>query len=253
VVDKMVTFFDEFYSDITNVVDIEKYDDTYTKTDMYTFGRKTHYMGKDVVIKAKQYRLNHKPFNVRMNVMSDKTTKAVVKMFLGPKYNEYGMEFTSINENRENFIELDHFVVDLVSGMNTINRNCQEFTKFISDHTTYYDLYKDVMMSTKSEMKFAYDKYEKHCGFPWRLMLPKGTKGGMVFKMFFIVVPITDTYTTTYDERTVMCVSFDEYVDKRSFGFPLDRKIDEVYWYTPNMYYYDVTIYHEQDMEITMF
>jgi len=252
-VDKLVTFFDVFYSDITNVVDIEKYDDTYTKTDMYTFGRKTHYMGKDVLIKAKQYRLNHKPFNVLMNVMSDKTQKAVVKMFLGPKYNEYGVEYTSINENRENFVELDHFVVNLVNGMNTINRNCQEFTKFISDHTTYYELYKDVMMSTKSEMKFAYDKYEKHCGFPWRLMLPKGTKGGMVFKMFFIVVPFTDTYTTTYDKTTVTCVSYDEYVDKRAFGFPLDRKIDEVYWYTPNMYYYDVTIYHDQDKEMNMF
>lgn len=256
VVDKLVTYFDTFYSDITNVVDIEEYDDTYTKTDMYTFGRKTHYMGKDVVIKAKQYRLNHKPYNVRVNVMSDKTQKAVLKMFLGPKYNEFGVEYTSINENRQNFVELDYFVVDLVSGMNTIERNCQEFNRFTRDYTTYYDLYKDVMLSTKSEMKFAYDKYGKHCGFPWRLMLPKGMKGGMVFKMYFIVVPYTEpmaTITADMWDETVNCYSFDQLVDRRSLGFPFDRKINEIYWYTPNMYNYDVTIYHEQDMYPMMF
>lgn len=251
VVDKLVTFFDTFYSDITNVVNIEKFDDTYTKTDMYKFGRKTHYMGKDVLIKAKQYRLNHKPFNVRMKVVSDKTQKAVIKMFLGPKYNEYGMEYMSMNENRENFVELEHFTVDLVNGMNTIDRSCQQFRNFIADRTTYYDLYKDVMMSTNSEMKFAYDKYDKHSGFPWRLMLPRGTKGGMVFKMFFIVVPYGDTMTM----QTMPEFSYNSYyyTDYRSYGFPLDRTINEAYWYTPNMYYYDVTIYHEQDVELMMF
>lgn len=249
VVDKLVTFFDTFYSDITNVVDIEKFnDDTITKTDMHKFGRKANYMGDDIIIKAKQYRLNHKAFNVRMDVLSDKTQKAVIKMFLGPKYNEFGFEYTSINENRENFVELEHFTVDLVSGMNTINRNCQQFAKFITDRTSFYDLYKDVMMSTNSGMKFAYDKYEKHCGFPWRLMLPKGTKGGMVFKMFFIVVPYVDTVAT----QEFTCGSY-YYTDYRSYGFPLDRKVNEVYWYTPNMYYYDVTIYHEQDVEFSMF
>jgi len=255
VVDKLVTFFDTFYSDITNVVDVEKYDDTYTKTDMYTFGRKSHYTGNDFVIKAKQLRLNHKPFNVRLNVLSDKVQKVVVKMFLGPKYNEFGFEYRNINENRENFVELEHFVVDLVPGTNAIDRNCQEFSKFIGDYTTYFDLYKDVMMSTtKTEMKFAHDKYEKHCGFPWRLMLPKGTKGGMEFKMYFIVVPYVDMRTTMMrDEPTFVCGSYDQYVDYRSFGFPLDRTINEMYWFTPNMYYLDTVIFHEETIDMTMF
>jgi hypothetical protein len=254
VVDKLVTFFDTYYSDITNVVDVEQYDDTYTKTDMYTFGRKAYYTGKDFVIKAKQLRLNHKPFNVRLNVLSDKAQRAVVKVFLGPKYNEFGFEYKNINENRENFVELEHFVVDLVAGTNTIDRSCQQFSKFIGDHTSYFDLYKDVMMSTKSEMKFAYDKYEKHCGFPWRLMLPKGTKGGMEFQMFFIIVPQIDVQTTMMrDESMFVCGNYDQYFDYRSYGFPLDRKIREMYWYTPNMYYYDTIIYHEDTIDMKMF
>jgi hypothetical protein len=250
VVDKLVTFFDIFYSDITNVIDIEKFDDTYKETDLKTFGRKTHYMGNDVVIKAKQYRLNHKPFNVHLNVFSEKPQKAAVKMFLGPKYDQYGSEYT-LNKNRENFMQLDYFVVELASGMNAIDRSCQQFSDYVTDYTTYYDLYKDVMTSTKSKTDFYYDKYEHHSGFPWRLMLPKGTKGGMVFKMFFMVMPFTDSMTvkdtlsTTYDNH-------DEY-DYRSYGFPLDRKINELYWYTPNMYYYDVTIYHEEDVKSMMF
>lgn len=251
-VDKLETFFDKFYSDITNVVDVEEFDDKYSKTNMYTFGRKTHYLGQDVLIEAKQYRLNHKPFHVRLNVFSDKIQKAAVKIFLGPKYNEFGFEYTNINENRENFVELDYFVVDLVSGTNTIYRSCQEFTKFIADHTTYYNLYKDVMTSTTSGTKFAYDKYEKYGGFPWRLMLPKGTTGGMEFKMFFFVTPYTDTLTVQ-DETPFSWGSYEEYVDHRSYGFPLDRKINDVYWYTPNMYYYDVTIYHNDTIIDTMF
>lgn len=256
VVDKLVTFFDVSYADITNVVDIEKYDDTYTKTNMYTFGRKASYTGKDFVIKAKQYRLNHKPFNVRLNVVSNKVQKAVVKMFLGPKYDEFGYEYTNINENRENFVELEHFVVDLVSGINTIDRSCKQFNRFIRDQTTYFNLYKEVMTSLTFDDKFAYDKYETYCGFPWRLMLPKGTKGGMEFKMFFIVVPqvYTNTKTTIMrDDPMFRCLDYDRYVDYRAYGFPLDRKINELYWYTPNMYYYDTVIYHEDTVDMMMF
>lgn len=254
VVDKLVTFFETFYSDITNLVNVEKFDDTYTKTDMYKFGRKAHYTGKDFVITAKQLRLNHKPFNLQMKVTSDKAQKAVVKLFLGPKYNEFGFEYKTINENRENFIELDYFVVDLIAGLNTIDRNCQQFTRFINDHTTYFDLYKDVLMSTKSDTKLTYDKYERHCGFPRRLMLPRGTKGGMEFQMFFIVVPQVDGQTDFMREEPMfVCTDYDQYIDYRSYGFPLDRKINEMYWYTPNMYYYDAIIYHEDTIDRKMF
>lgn len=255
VVDKLVTFFEAFNADITNVIDIETFDDSYTKTEMFAFGRKAHYKGKDVHIYAKQYRLNHTPFNVRINVSSNKAQKAAVKIFLGPKYDEFGFEYKSVEANRENFVEMDYFVVDLITGTNTIDRSCQQFSRFIADHTTYFDLYKDVMTSTKTTTKFAYDKYEKYCGFPWRLMLPKGTKGGMEYQMFFIVVPYTDTVTTTTttttDDRIFNCVSYEQFYDSRAYGFPLDRKINEMYWYTPNMYYYDVTIYHEQGKDIT--
>lgn len=32
------------------------------------------------------------------------------------------------------------------------------------------------------------------------------------------------------------------------FYYPLDRPIDEYQWYTPNMYYYDVSIFHKTEI-----
>lgn len=40
------------------------------------------------------------------------------------------------------------------------------------------------------------------------------------------------------------------YVDSLPFYYPLDRPINKYYWYTPNMYYQDVTIYHKTEAEI---
>lgn len=67
--------------------------------------------------------------------------------------------------------------------------------------------------------------------------MPKGKKGGMPFQFYFIVTPYmpsTDAY----------------YIDSLPFGYPFDRKIDETIWFTPNMYYYDVNIFHKKEVEV---
>lgn len=40
------------------------------------------------------------------------------------------------------------------------------------------------------------------------------------------------------------------YIDSLPFGYPFDRKIDETIWFTPNMYYYDVNIFHKKEVEV---
>lgn len=252
-VDKLVTYFDKFESDITNAVDVEVFDEKMPVGEMKKFGKVAHYQGEDFYIKASQYRLNHLPFNVKLDLTSEKATKAIIKMFIGPKYDSYGNLY-GVNENRENFYELDSWIVDLTAGANHIVHASTDFSWFVKDRTTYFDLYKFVMLALKGEYKFPMDMTEAHCGFPSRLMLPKGKKGGMPYQFFFIVVPFkapTVEHYSGYD-KTLSCGvgSGARYLDSYPFGYPFDRKINELTWFTDNMHYHDVLIYHKYEPEI---
>jgi len=250
-VDKLVTFFDTHDSDITNAVNVETVHEK--KTELLKFGRVSHYEGEDIYILARQYRLNHKPFTFKLNVVSDKAVPSVVRVFIGPKYDEHGRVF-DLNTNRKHFVVLDTFKYDLVSGNNVITRNSQDFTYYVKDRTTYYDLYKSVMQAYNGQTVFTLDMTEAHNGFPSRLMLPKGTVGGMPFQFFFIVTPYhapsVEQYSTFDHHITAGVGSGARYVDTLPFNYPFDRSIDRTVWYTPNMFYYDVNIFHTTESDL---
>lgn len=82
-VDKLYTYFDSFDFEITNALYVNE--EEFEKDSFRVI--------------AKQYRLNHQPFNYKINVVSDKSEPVVVRVFLGPKYDEQGNEIP-INDNR---------------------------------------------------------------------------------------------------------------------------------------------------------
>lgn len=250
-IDKLVTYFDVHEADITNVVDVERVYEK--KTDLLKFGYASHYQGEDIYIKARQYRINHLPFTFKLNAFSDKSQRSVVRVFIGPKYDDKGFVI-DINENRKNFFLLDKFTYDLVSGNNVITRNSQEFSWFVKDRTTYYELYKNVMSAYNGETTFTLDMSEAHNGAPNRLILPKGSKGGYPFQFFFIVTPYSSPKVEQFStfEYTINAGvgSGSRYIDTLPFGYPFDRPIDKTVWYTPNMYYYDVKIFHKTETDI---
>ncbi|EDS42105.1 hexamerin 2 beta [Culex quinquefasciatus] len=99
------------------------------------------------------------------------------------------------------------YMVDLVVGKNTIMRNSRDFFWSVRDRTMYTDLYKKMMMSITGKDKFILDMSEAHCGFPDRLILPKGWTSGMQMQMYFILTPYTMTEVkndVTFD-KTYMC------------------------------------------------
>lgn len=251
-VDKLITYFEYYDADISNAVDIE-YPIEEHMSDLRRFGRVSHYNGEDYVIKARQLRLNHVPFKVIINAMSEAASPSVVRIFLGPKYDESGHLLT-LNENRHNFVLLDLFKYDLVAGQNVISRESREFFMQVKDRTTYYELYKWVMYAYEGTKPFPMDNTEAHAGFPNRLLLPKGKKGGLAYKLFVHISPYNAPSVpqySTYDQYISVGIgSGSKYVDSMPFGYPLDRKIDPYYWYTPNMYYYDIQIYHKTENEI---
>jgi len=94
VVDKLITYFDQFDTSINNGLMIDNAKEA-----------------ESTLIKIRQYRLNHKPFTYHITVNSNKNVKAVIRVFLGPKYDVHGHEL-NISENYMNFVEMDQWNVD---------------------------------------------------------------------------------------------------------------------------------------------
>ena len=101
VVDELVTYFETFESMISNAVAVH-----------------SHKEAQNLFIKARQQRLNHKPYSYHITVNSDKTTKGWIRVFLGPKYDVHGHEINII-DNWKNFFELDKWAVE----RNNLNLN----------------------------------------------------------------------------------------------------------------------------------
>ncbi|XP_055612202.1 hexamerin-1.1-like [Uranotaenia lowii] len=231
VVDKLMTYFDFFDADISNAIpmtNVNKY------WDFTVFGRTK--------------RLNHKPFTYTLDVMSEYTGKGVIRAFIGPKFDR----FMDLDYYKKYFVEVDQYFVDLVVGENTFVRKSRDFFWSVKDRTTYTELYKKIMTSFNGQDKFVLDMSEAHCGFPDRLVLPKGWYSGMPYQFYFIITPFyTKTQDLSFFDKSFSCGvgTGMRYLDTLPMGFPFDREINFTYWYTKNMFFKDVLIYHTDDMK----
>ncbi|XP_061391297.1 arylphorin subunit A4-like [Musca vetustissima] len=232
-VSDLVTYFDLVDFDVTNLLN-----------DKMTFVDGKFVWDKTLL--ARQMRLNHKDFDFEYTIKSDKDQKVVVRAFLGPKFDEHG-RVLSLSESRENFIEIDEFYYELKSGVNTFKRSSKDFYWTTDDRTTYTELYKFVMMAYEGNFEFPLDYSEPHCGFPDRLILPRGWEKGMPMQFFFFVYPYTASYEPYSFNYNYSCGigSGVRHIDEMPFGYPFDREIDEYEFFVPNMYFKDVKIYHK--------
>ncbi|CAH2239996.1 jg3424 [Pararge aegeria aegeria] len=239
VVDKLVTYFDDYFMDMTNAVTLNQEELHKTRSDMIFYVRKR--------------RLNHQPFKVVFDIQSDKAVDSVVRIFLGPKVDHLG-RLMDLNKNRVNFVELDSFLYKLNTGKNTITRNSYDMHNLVRDRIMTRDLWKKIDTITDVKDLLIKDLRNYHTGFPTRLLLPKGHVGGMKMMLYIIVTPlkmvdgvdigILDT------NRKDLFVDFRSTVllDKMPLGFPFDRHIDLTKFFTPNMKFVDVFIYHKKQV-----
>nr|AAB48820.1 arylphorin [Musca domestica] len=171
------------------------------------------------VVKARQKRVNHQPFEFTLDVTSDKAQKQSSRYSLAPNTMRMVMVL-NLEDNYQNFFELDHYVVDLVAGVNHLKRSSEEFACSTNDQTTYFELYKKLFDATNSDYQFPLTSGQ--CGFPRRLLLPLGKKGGLTYQFFFAVYPYHApevTQFSTYDPAVSCGVgSGSRYVD----ALPLD-------------------------------
>lgn len=147
--DSLITYFDSFYTDLSNAV-------WYNLEEKYDFH-----------VRAHQYRLNHKPFSVKINIDSDKEQKVTVKLFVAPKHDEYGREL-NLTENRMNMFELDLIVWQLKSGKNEIVRNSNDFVWYVDDRVSHEKLYQSVVDAIEHNQPFYINPTQNYIGYPRR-------------------------------------------------------------------------------------
>lgn len=117
-IDPLITYMDYFDSDLTNAVNYNE--------------NEPHNLFK---LRVRQLRINHKPFTYKLYVKSDKTQKVSVKLFLGPKIDEYDRPI-NLTHNRLNFVFMDHVEFDLRAGINVITRSSHDFTNYVPDQVS---------------------------------------------------------------------------------------------------------------------
>lgn len=93
-VDKLFTYFDQSDASISNGLLIENEAEA-----------------ESTLVKVRQYRLNHKPFNYYVTLNADKPMKAAIRLFLGPKYDVHH-KFMDLPESFKYFYEIDQWMVD---------------------------------------------------------------------------------------------------------------------------------------------
>lgn len=239
VVDKLVTYFDDFLMDMTNTVVLTDEELKKTTSDMKFMVRKR--------------RLNHHPFKITVDVMSDKAVDCVVRLFLGPKHDHIG-RLIDINKNRLNFVEIDSFLHKMVTGRNTIVRDSVDMHNLVHDRMFTRDLWRKVDTMTDIRDLFTKDLRNWHTGFPSRLLLPRGHVGGMEFMLYVIVTPLRLVDNVDINildvKRKDFMVDFRSTVllDKMPLGFPFDRDINVDVFFTPNMKFVDVMIFHKKQV-----
>lgn len=248
VTDKLCTYFDKYDLDITNALYLNEEEIKKEKSDYIFVNRKL--------------RLNVEPFNVTIEVDSDKSVDAVFRVFLGPKYDCMG-KILKVNDKRLDMVEIDSFLYQLKNGRNVITRDSQNmhtvvkdrtWTRKLMDNTLTQDILGDVTDITYTGYEDKDWWLKTRIGFPHHLLLPKGRKGGLEMMLYVIVTPIrSGNLLNTIDVGTMRrrgACRWSVCLDSMPLGFPFDRMIDVPYFFTKNMKFADIMIFHNDNQNI---
>merc|ERR1712121_69421 len=230
------TYFEDFEFDLRNAVDsaegIEEID-----------------------LKANVHRLNHKDFSfvADVNNNNDGEVLATFRIYMCPQYDENLIEFT-FNDGHWYCIEMDKFWKKLSPGANHVERKSTESSVTVPDPPTFQTLI-DAANEGVNGGSYDMHDYDRSCGIPNRMLLPKGMSHGMDFALMLVV---TDgSYDAMHENAADSehggthshCGAHGEmYPDKRPMGYPLDRPIPDrrVFDETTNFKYSFVKVFHDE-------
>ncbi|XP_059045621.1 sex-specific storage-protein 1-like [Achroia grisella] len=230
--DKLVTMMDDYDVDITNALYLDQ-------TEMKN-------QRPDMVYVARMRRLNHQRFKINVEVVSDKAVDSVVRIFLGPKMDCMG-RYISLNDKRNSMVEIDSFLHKLETGKNTIVRDSQDLNNVIQERPWTRHIWERAMDTSGGARTLDGWWYKSRIGYPNRLLLPLGSLGGITYQIFVIVTPVRTGLTLPALDMNIAkerrSCRWSVCMDTMPLGFPFDRPIDEVNFYTSNMKFQDVVVY----------
>ncbi|XP_053610975.1 hexamerin-like [Plodia interpunctella] len=210
---KIMTQFDNFQFDITDAL-------------------KSNDKDINFQLKINQPRLNHKSFIIKLNVSSLVTQKGLVKLYLGPK-----MAPGELVSNKNLFVLLDMFEINLKLGNNVISRSSEEMKAFSDDFVSLQDLRKKIEDAEFGLDSLPLNTVDSQIGYPSRLILPKGTPEGLPILIFAFIAPFTKA-------KTINVLTNSEFNSAiLSPGYPLDLAIEDHQLFNlPNCMIKDVVI-----------
>lgn len=170
--------------------------------------------------------LNHVPFTYVIAVQSTRPLEAygMVRIFMWPEHMLNGTKL-ECDHAHVRAIELDRFRVKITpDGVTVITRNSLNSTVTRVGPSpglkSLYNVQTGSYLLTDPQIKRA-------CGFPNNLLIPKGTKEGMAFKLTVYVSDETDAGEIKEDQypHYPYCGALNglPFPDKRPMGFPFDR------------------------------
>jgi len=196
--------------------------------------------------------LQHQPFTytITVNNTTGASKRGTCRIFLGPKFDERGNPWL-LREQKQFFIEMDKFTVNLKSGMNTISRAANQSNVTIPFERTFMDL--DTNRPTGGDALAQFNFC--NCGWPDHLLVPKGSVEGYASQLFVMISNYDDDAVQPPQDESGICndsavfcgLKDKKYPDRRSMGFPFDRMPRDgvrtlQQFLTPNMKVQDVSI-----------
>ncbi|XP_039756668.1 hexamerin-like [Pararge aegeria] len=216
-VKKMMTTFDNFQFDVTSALKTEAEDTKFN-------------------VKIEQSRLNHKPFTFKISVLSRVAQKALVKLYIGPKVLP-----GQLVENKNLFMLLDNFDVNLKIGSNVLSRTSNEMSTLSEDFLSLETLHKIVLDAEFGVDALPLKSVWSQIGLPSRLILPKGTNEGLPLHVFVFIAP--------YVKATIGGAITSAELNSCAIlspGYPLDLNIEiQQLFNLPNAMVKDIIVTHK--------
>nr|P80888.2 RecName: Full=Hemocyanin [Palinurus vulgaris] len=234
----LTTFFDQFKYSLVNAVDS---------------GENV----EDVEIYANVHRLNHEEFTYDIEVRNhnEEDKFATVRIFLCPTEDNNGITL-NLDEARWLCLELDKFWTKLGDGKNLIERSSKDSSVTVPDMPSFESLKKQADEAVNGGHDLDLSAYERSCGIPDRMLLPKSKPQGMEFNLYVAVTDgdkDTDGSHGDHDHHGThaQCGIHGElYPDHRPLGYPLERRIpdDRVFDGVSNIKHALVKIVHDPEL-----
>ncbi|KAH8370840.1 hypothetical protein KR093_005191, partial [Drosophila rubida] len=167
-----------------------------------------------LTLQVRRLRLQQRPFNLTFQLQSNRTQSIVLRSFLttasgtGPYY------------------QLDAFLTVLQPGHNTLSRASVDFAGTVGDHLSYTELYHYVRLAERQQFDFPLNITTPSCGFPRRLLLPRGgSQRPLAMRLFVVATP----YQFKARQAQEVSCDFSSGVsswDALPFGYPFERQLE---------------------------